>query len=466
VKRFSVIHSLSIAGLLVFCVQTATSADLIPNRALIDSAMKTTNTPVTTPVVSQGDIEKQLTILAEWDDYETFQAFLLWLPSRWNMYGQAQSKLDFFHINSPGTPNVADISLLPSLGEKGTIKAHLENNLAVPATALVTRSPADPKADDTQYNANFAIFFRVPCINVDVPEPVFETSVAAFLNGFVTRTILADFEDAMLVTNPGLQKIPDLPYPTPNFLPNPRSPFETPNPWAANLGFDAVVSRILTATPIQGDAMSCGWYAAQQLAHSEKRFRDAANSLLKMRLNTQQVGEIVGYTLNYLSGYLANQIQKKTAADPAGDQAILNHLATISIDSAAKVASTNPFPQLNNDLYAAIISAFTESASVPAGSSEAKFFGAFLLGFNQGTVRAADAVYADTFFLAYGLGYADGFRDGYSKGYAEGFRAGFGGGLAAAPSFFTGLGTFLGNVEKAGDDVLKVVGVIGAIFSL
>ena len=68
---------------------------------------------------------------------------------------------------------------------------------------------------------------------------------------------------------------------------------------------------------------------------------------------------------------------------------------------------------------------------------DAEYFRDFLLGFNQGSVRAAEVVYADTFLLAYGVGYSDGFRDGYSKGYAEGYRAGYsagwGAGWAAAP---------------------------------
>jgi hypothetical protein len=466
-SRTTIIAAAVASGLLSLPLQAAELSKMIPNSVVIESDLTQRVETLATANAKQSEIEKQLKILSQWADYKSFQAFLLWLPTRWDMYDAAKSTLNFSVTNSKAAPNTAEVALLEKLGPKGMVIAHLENNLASPSNALTTQPPGAPNADPSQYNNNFAIFFRLPCINADVPEPVFESSVAAFINGFVTRTVLADFEDAMLKANPRKNPIPDLASPSTTFPPNPRSPFED-IAWENNVGFDTIVTRVLTKTPIQGDATLCGWYAAQQLAHADQAYRDAAKALLKMRLDTRRVGQIVGYTLSYLSGYSANQIEKKAATDAAGSQGILDHLGALAKSGAENVGRVNPantFGQLNNALYTAVIAGFAQSTSSTSAAAQSKSFHSFLLGFNQGTVRAAEVVYADTYLLAYGIGYADGFRDGYSKGYAEGYRAGYAAGWAAAPrSFFTGLDSFLGDLGDVLGTVVDVIGVVGSLF--
>ena len=447
---------------------------MIPADAAIDASRnqigipKAAFSPSFTVVLTQSEIEKLQKTLSQWGQYRAYQAFLLWLPTRYDMVQTAKLKLDYSKINSATAPNTAEIQILDALGDKGTITAHLENNLsATRNNAMSTRPPGDPKADATQFNSDFAIFFRLPCINADVPEPVFQTVVGSFINGFVTRLLLGDLQDAMLKVAPGKGQVPNLPS-VPTTFPQRSTSSEgfEANVWPANVGFDDVVATVLTANPVQGDATMCGWYAAQELWKSETEYRDAAKALLKMRLDTRRVGQIVGYTLNYLSGYAANQTEKKAAADPTGVPAILSHLGTISrADASAMATGTqSPYQQLNLALYTATLALFSPTAG-PIDDVTWQHFYDFLVGFNEGTVRAAEVVYADTFLLAYGIGYADGFRDGYSKGYAEGYRAGYSGGWAAAPrTFFGGLNGFLGDVRSTAGVTRSVIKAIGGLF--
>jgi hypothetical protein len=256
----------------------------------------------------------------------------------------------------------------------------------------------------------------------------------------------------------------------------PPHAFEAPSPWAADISIKGVVNNVFKTTPIQGDAMMYGWYAGQLLDGAADEVRLSVWKLLRYRIDLRRVGEIAGYTLNYIEGYAQNLIIGRTAGLTSDE--ILKNLAAVSNSGASNVAlfeqgrspGTPNGLWLNETLYATIIqgcSTVSGDATLPDGKRRQllQWYSSFLVGYNQGSIRASEVIYADAFMLAWGMGYADGFRDGYSRGYADGYRAGYAAGWAAAPTdFFGSLGGFISDVGKAAGPVATVISVIASLF--
>jgi hypothetical protein len=413
------------------------------------------------PSADQDSIIANLQTLANWSSFSTFQSFLLSLPGRNEMIPAAKNALN---LNADSTASV----VVWNLGDqsKSTIIAHYEKNLITANNAFALH------AGQPGYDPDNAVFFRVSVLNADVPEVVFWDAQAAFVNGLVTRLVLGQYEAAMQKSSHKFHSIPALPKPIIRF---PRNAFEQPAVWPANTSIQTVVSAQLAKTPIQNDALLYGWYAGEALwsTQSEQRFRDAVWSLLGMSYDMRRIGVMVGYTLSYLQGYSQNLKVGRAAGAPSLDATILQNLGTISTQSALDAATRDTVPSQDGVPPAAWLNEVLFSTmedgeySTALGSAANKpellsLYRDFLKGYNQGSIRAADVVYADTFLLAYGIGYSDGFNAGYAKGYSEGYRAGYAAGQAdASDSFWGQLGSFLqdaGSIASFGSTALAVIG--------
>jgi hypothetical protein len=70
----------------------------------------------------QGEIEKQLSTLSNCSYYDAYQAFLISLPTRWDMIGLAKAKLDYSKTNSQQTPNTVLLILSLSKMERDQLR--------------------------------------------------------------------------------------------------------------------------------------------------------------------------------------------------------------------------------------------------------------------------------------------------------------------------------------------------------
>jgi hypothetical protein len=413
----------------------------------------------------QDAIIKQLKILADWGSFTTFQSFLLSLPGRNEMRPLAKASLN---LSTDSTAPITVWDLGPANQSKSTITAHYELKLTQVPNNAFSIHPGQ-----TGYDPDDAVFFRISVLDADVPEVVFWTAQSAFINGLVTRLVLGQYEAAMQSSSHKFHTVPPLPKPIIRF---PRTQFEQQNLWPTNKPIQDVVRDVLSKTPIQGDALLYGWYAGEALwsPQSEQRFRDAVWSLLGMNYDMRRIGQMVGYTLSYLQGYSQNLAYGRAAAAAANDADILKNLGTISASSAQDAAMRDTVPSqdgvppsawLNQVLFTAVTNAdYSAAVGSPNNKQELLVsFRDFLKGYNQGSIQAADVVYADTFLLAYGIGYSDGFSAGYAKGYSEGYRAGYSQGQAdASSSFFGQLGSFLNDAGSIASFCSTAITVISA----
>jgi hypothetical protein len=245
-----------------------------------------------------------------------------------------------------------------------------------------------------------------------------------------------------------------------------------------NPKYAGAIADCSAKNPISADAMLFGWHFGDKVDAKGRAAREAVYRLLSHRLNVRTLGEAVGYTLNYLQGYE----ESTAAAQPdIKNSDILAQLQQTLVDQAGAIAGTNTeFRDANDKFFSAIAAALRASAD---SSTKAKAKAAargkdnlreLLVGFNQGSLRSAEVVYADVFLLAYGRGYSDGFSNGYSAGYAEGYKSG----KASRGGFWGEVNHFLDDVNditknvrgiaddvtKVADDVAKVVEVLGGLF--
>jgi hypothetical protein len=421
---------------------------------------------VTAKARSLGDLDqiiKDLSTLAGWPSFAAFQSYFLSLPGRYEMIPQAKAAVD---LTKDGTARFVlwplNTSTRPIDPELTKLTVHYEKSLITGTNAFVLHP------GKVGYDPDNAIFFRLSGLEADVPEVVFWTAQSAFVNGLVTRLVLDRFEDVLNKVSPNSHAVPSLPKPIFQF---PRDGFEKPpGGWGNDQPIEQVIQRVLKQNPIQGDALLYGWYAGDALAKSDDKFKAAAWSLLQRSYDVRRIGQMVGYTLSYLEGYAQNLQYGRPVGTAVQEQTILDNLAAISIQAGNETALRStvrqqdgvpPAAWLNETLFTAVTNEQYNTAvgSAPDRLKNLARFKTFLQGFNQGSIRAANVVYADTFLLAYGIGYADGFNDGYAKGYSEGYRAGYAqGGADAQRSFFGDLGNFL-------DDVGKVVGIAAEIIS-
>ena len=416
--------------------------------------------PASPARVSESKVAEQLSVLSTWSFYDAYKAFLMEIPGPLTVRSKAAAPglFDPSKTNSVADPQIRQVRMFEvrSNGsvapEKGSILVHWENNL--------TTGAMQNGSDSDQFNAGFRYFVRLPCIGIDVPDQVFHATANSFISGFVTRLVLEEFQKVLPSST-----LPNLPEPTSRQSLTPPTAFENPSAWPDNKKFDDAAAAIYKENPLNGDAMMCGWYAGQELvASGESRYTDAAHKLIKMRFESQKIGQMVGYTLSYLSGYAASA---RVGAAAQKDEADLSlELAKVNASSAVdKKYFENSYSPVSQALFSALASSLGDGNTASDANFPRGDLAKFLIGFNAGGINAADVVYAQTFFLAYGIGHRDGFREGYSAGYADGRRKGFEEGRASVTfSFFDGVWNFIQGVADNAGPIGTVISAIASIW--
>jgi hypothetical protein len=198
--------------------------------------------------------------------------------------------------------------------------------------------------------------------------------------------------------------------------------------------FEVGLRRLLKTVDINTASMLYGWQAASKLV-AEKKSGEVANyeaamDLLKARYTPEELGEMCGFTLHYLFGYIRAttiRIGRQDEGNPTkNDEGILKELAREKDIAPAKELLAGFQKLLHKEVVAL---AMSDPKSYPKGGVTKEkallAYSQFLDGFGKGIISSSDEV----IFLAHSKGYvkghADGFVDGYSKGYAHGFSNGY-----------------------------------------
>lgn len=325
------------------------------------------------------------------------------------------------------------------------------------------------------------------CVKLDgfgkaVPIPAAAVFATNFTNGLVTRLVLGEYVRSWRERGVSLPtNILDLSIDARSFDTGQLDAYVQIGSYKDKdklKQFDKALSELLQKVSLQSGGMLWGWQAGTQL----DRFRDsqadkakltAVWALLKNRYSVRQLGEIVGYTLNYLLAYSQVQAMLKAKGIKKGPDA--ESLVVQGIGNASAVADNMALVSSFQDALLAELQA-ASAASGPGQVASVERARQFLQGFDRGSFDASDHFFYVVFREGYEVGYNDGFKTGYSKGYAAGYHDGFSAGYNDAWAKANevmgqlrdgiGGGSGGGVIDKILDGVGKVTPVIMTILSL
>jgi len=268
------------------------------------------------------------------------------------------------------------------------------------------------------------------------PIPVADSVEASFINGMVTRLILGEYARAWKA-NGGAIDPADLSFA--RFVNTPQFPdMIAAALYPANSSFAADISSFLQNNPVQPAGLLWGWKAGDELdalvGTGNAKYREDVWRLVKSRFTSNDMGRMVAFTLNYLTGFIKNDRIVAIAAtnqDPGklDSTKIFDKLSTDTAIGFARLLLSQFHDMLIAQFYA-----LSQNANLKNDEKQDALArtASLIRGFESGSIEAADQVYVEVFQLAYGLGYKDGFRDGYAQGYAAGYRDGYAAGYAQA----------------------------------
>ncbi|MCB0354854.1 MAG: hypothetical protein KDD64_15070 [Bdellovibrionales bacterium] len=209
--------------------------------------------------------------------------------------------------------------------------------------------------------------------------------------------------------------------------------------------FKATMPKLLRQVNLHADGLLWGWQAGDKLEKlvgtDDEAIYTAAMMLLADRFETDELGRVVGYTLNYLLGcsrvatvraeFLA---QKGVSDDPSSRTAALsefrmdvaNDILT-KLTKDQRVTEAKTFIGGYHSMLLAQFSALAQNTTMPEIERGIILdeLHRFLDGFQVGSMESAETQFREVFLLGYQLGYEAGFRDGFAQGYQAGYQDGY-----------------------------------------
>jgi len=453
---------------LMICLYSVGTAEAQP---LPGTALDLQN-PVS-PILDEGKVTGALNELGSWNPIGNYAFFFEMLPKNDEntLVGDINDNLQ--------RSDTASFPLWKGAPEEITV------------TKVTTLSK---QYENAPLHFNSPNFVSLNGLGTKVPFDVAESAEAGFVQGLVTRLVLFEYQRAeagwkrastgygrvdattlALLQMKGVGQLSATPIGNELLLP---ATYTTGSA-------DDTIKEYLASHDIQPTAILYGWQAGDQLAVSfsqnKRDYLRATWTLLLQRYNAYDIGRIVGYTLNYLTGFVKSQriqalIASGAISPPVSDRsAILDFLANdkgvVNLESLTSAFDNTLIEQF----YAESIN--TTGVDMAATRRRLNLTGQFLTGFEQGTHDGVDVAYADIFNLAYNSGYNNGFRNGYQAGYAAGERDGYVLGYTVAwkqanvviANLQTQLdeqndgGGFFGFLSKAAKFAGPVIDIIGAI---
>ncbi|MHC2423302.1 hypothetical protein ACVII1_006306 [Bradyrhizobium elkanii] len=294
-----------------------------------------------------------------------------------------------------------------------------------------------------------------------VPYQLAKLLSGAFIHGLVTRLILDKYKDTWATATPPVPLWADLPLtaappkgPNPHPIPQAMDAGAWADKYLLSLCTQLLIpktwtntSATLSANHLPSDYFGClhyisdcslqtagiviGWLAGDAITASAfgngPACQRAIWSLLKDRHGPVAFGKMVGYTFTYLNGFISSERTKAAISansvqaplnDPIKGPALIYGNLASHVSGSAQVNLTPLATAFFNFIVA-------EYFAISDDRGKAAKYQAFIQGFAQGTLGAADILFRQLFNEAYELGYTNGFRDGYAQGYSAGWTEGY-----------------------------------------
>ena len=250
----------------------------------------------------------------------------------------------------------------------------------------------------------------------------------------------------------------------------------------ASTSFQTFLSMMMDACSSQATGLVFGWCAGDSIlsitdAKVSAQCEGLVWKLLGSRFTTYEIGLVVAYALNYLIGFIKNErtldIINGTGTPSEDPTLSISDILVRLEKHVDDVQSSDPLVAITDQLFQMAVDEFYAIENDPGLSDSARTAAltqqrAFVLGFQKGSMTAAESVFRDVFRSAYSIGYARGFRDGYSLGYAAGFQAGYAKGFSDGKAVWSGLSGILGSIGTVATDLsgfLKNAATAGTVIT-
>jgi len=265
-------------------------------------------------------------------------------------------------------------------------------------------------------------------VGVTVPMRAAEVVSGSFITGLVTRLVLE------MSTKRGDDDLSGIRYK--RKIETDRSRWISPG----NSKMEDFLRKISQDGLLTTAGIFHGWTFGGNLARrADPAYTAIMWKLLKSRFSWAEIGDLTGYGLNYLIGFLRCQLALSTVEK--GGTADLNKIRELLI----KDERTHDTEKVVCDFF----DAFLSLAPAILGSRARSPFLDFVKGFQRGGLRSSEAVFVLALNAGYGIGYRDGYQAGYARGYADGYAAGYEDGTSTVGGIFQGLVKEISNFETA-----------------
>jgi hypothetical protein len=431
-----------------------------------------------------------------------YAAYFTWMPWKIDIDQEAKNLGVLTHVGTIFHINYYDVTPPdPAITAKDLGIAVESVGTASTPTSPFVGAGFTPTPEET-------IFVVLDSFSSPVPAAVARNVQHDFASGFVTRLLLDAYVSAAKL--PGHEHYAALTKlslsPNGKFKANSGdfAQFTTSSTYASVKTLKDAITTSTASQPIVSEGLLLGWKAADELLSADRasggtnRQKDAW-SLLSYRYTFEELGTMVGYTLNYLSGEAMNErVISLLPPDPGAPTptplAKLTPGSPLYAHDLLQSAAASDEVRASKQLVISFGNVMEAEFYAVSQNSKLKKHQQLLLarysnlmkGYREGVSKAANVIYEEITGQVYTLAYADGFRDGYALGYAAGWKDGYAQGNADAwkqanaiigslqsqiaslqsqlDNANSGGGGFWGDVGGLLNDGLTAISLIGSFF--
>jgi hypothetical protein len=289
--------------------------------------------------------------------------------------------------------------------------------------------------------ANDRIFVRLDGFGAPIPIAVARLVEADFVRGFVTRLFMSAYiQVGQTYQGAGGLAAVKLDFGGVNTAATSVfAAYMQPGSYPGTQTLADDIAAVTANNPVASVSLLYGWQAAGQLLlddnNTTHNLRNDVWHLLSYHYTPEQVGAMVGFTLQYLAGFAENQ-RVVAIANNQGDlgrtddfNKIVTQAGLDKNVSSAKNLVTSFGNVLTAESYA--IATNTKLSSTDRLTALTRY-GNLIDGYRRGVSSATNAIYNDIADTSFGIGYNAGFNDGYALGFAAGWQDGWVSGYSTA----------------------------------
>jgi hypothetical protein len=361
------------------------------------------------------------------------------LFSNWNGSAAAYA---FFFLSMPNRLNIendAASALAPPVLHDTEV--HLNYYTLTDANATIKAVKLSALDGYFPTGSNDQIFVKVNSLGVTVPVKVAGMLSQQFTAGFVTRLVLEADKQSFINRNISLT-FPSLDISGPIDPGGGLRGFETLSAYQTCVNAagspcttleDVITNQFIGSSP-EMIGIVLGWRAASELlavdTTASHRYLADAWQLVHCRYSTRTIGKLVGFTLNYVTGYALNTRIASGATSPSVQS---NDALIKAVSNDQQVQSAKQFMRSFYNIWLAEAYAISQAEKKKSKNWQLldDYFN-MLAGFQEGVNNAFGLIYEEEGDIEWSAGYSRGYKDGYSAGYAAGYYDGYAAGNAQA----------------------------------